>query len=86
MNTAPAPLPLTLDKTPGRGTGTEHAPTPRMVGRLPWYPLVGHRIGLRSNDLTTLASAFWVECLERGALSPQPGTKDADGNVVPFRG
>lgn len=28
--------------------------------RRPWYPLVGHREGLRANDLITLASAFWI--------------------------
>lgn len=27
---------------------------------VPWYPLVGHREGLRRNDLVTLASAFTV--------------------------
>jgi hypothetical protein len=32
----------------------------------PWYPLVGHREGLRSNDLITLASAFWILALEGG--------------------
>lgn len=77
---------ITLDKTPGMGTGTEQGtPTPRMVRR-PGYPLVGHRRGLRSNDLVTLASALWIECLERGALSPVPGTIDPDtGNVAPVR-
>ncbi len=28
--------------------------------RQPWYPLEGHREGLRANDLETLASAFLV--------------------------
>lgn len=87
MNPTTAPAAgITLAKTPGMGTGTEQGtPTPRMVRR-PWYPLVGHRQGLRANDLTTLASALWVECLERGALSPVPGTVDPDtGNVVPVR-
>lgn len=59
--------PLTLAKIPGMGTGTEHAPTtPRTTTRRPWYPLVGHRQGLRANDLVTLASALWVLALEGG--------------------
>lgn len=67
MNPTTAPGPgITLAKTPGMGTGTEHStPTPRTVRR-PWYPLVGHRRGLRANDLTTLASALWVLALEDG--------------------
>jgi hypothetical protein len=57
---------ITLDKTPGRGTGTEQGnPTPRMVRR-PWYPLMGHRAGLRANDLNTLGSALWLLALEGG--------------------
>lgn len=32
----------------------------------PWYPLVGHRSGLRMNDLVTLASAFAILKLEGG--------------------
>lgn len=32
----------------------------------PWYPLVGHRDGLRANDLVSLASAFWILALEGG--------------------
>jgi hypothetical protein len=32
----------------------------------PWYPLVGHRSGLRANDLVSLASAFFVLALEGG--------------------
>lgn len=78
------PRPLTLDKI----TDMDPTPasTPRTQDRRPWYPLVGHRSGLRRNDLTVLASALWVECLERGALSPIPGTVDPDtGNVVPVR-
>lgn len=59
--------PLTLAKIPGMGTGTEQAPTtPRTTTRRPWYPLVGHRQGLRRNDLTTLASALWLLALEGG--------------------
>lgn len=51
---------ITLDKIPGMGTGTEQGtPTTRTVRR-PWYPLVGHRQGLRRNDMTTLASALWI--------------------------
>ena len=33
---------------------------------LPWYPLVGHRPGLRMNDLSTLASAIFILALEGG--------------------
>lgn len=32
----------------------------------PWYPLVGHRDGLRANDLISLASALFVLALEGG--------------------
>jgi hypothetical protein len=49
----------------------------------PWYPLVGHREGLGRNDLVTLASALFVECLERGAVQPAPSTVDPEtGKVV----
>lgn len=76
--------PLTLDKI--TDMDSTPAPTPRTITRLPWYPLVGHRSGLRANDLVTLASALWIECLERGALSPVPGTVDpSTGDVVPVR-
>lgn len=51
---------ITLNKTPGMGMGTEQGtPLPKITPR-PWYPLVGHREGLRANDLVTLASAFWI--------------------------
>ena len=30
------------------------------ANRTPWYPLVGHREGLRANDLITLDSAFRI--------------------------
>lgn len=30
------------------------------ANRAPWYPLEGHREGLRANDLITLASAFTI--------------------------
>lgn len=32
----------------------------------PWYPLVGHREGLRANDLVSLASALFILALEGG--------------------
>lgn len=51
----------------------------------PWYPLIGHREGLRANDLISLASAFFIDCLEGGRLNPVPGTYDYEGNVVPAR-
>ena len=38
---------------------------PDMIKR-PYYPLIGHRDGLRANDLVTLASAFWILALEGG--------------------
>lgn len=38
---------------------------PKITPR-PWYPLVGHREGLRSNDLVTLASALFILSLEGG--------------------
>ena len=34
--------------------------------RLPWYPLMGHREGLRRNDPVTLASALFILALEGG--------------------
>jgi hypothetical protein len=34
--------------------------------RYPWYPLYGHRSGLRANDPVSLASAFWIMALEGG--------------------
>lgn len=77
------PTPLTLDKI--TDYDPTPAPTPRGT-RLPWYPLVGHRSGLRRNDLTTLASALWLEALERGVTAPIPGTVDpSTGDVVPAR-
>lgn len=33
---------------------------------LPWYPLHGHRPGLRANDLITLHSAFVILAMEGG--------------------
>lgn len=38
----------------------------RTEPRRPWYPLVGHRSGLKANDLVTLASALFVLALEGG--------------------
>jgi hypothetical protein len=34
--------------------------------RYPWYPLAGHREGLRANDLVTLHSAFVIMAMEGG--------------------
>jgi hypothetical protein len=56
------------DSTP---TPTEHAPTGTLPRR-PWYPLVGHRRGLRSNDLVALASALWILALEGGTAHVAP--------------
>lgn len=49
---------VSLDKIPGQGHTSRHATEP--APRLPYYPLVGHRAGLRRNDLGTLASALWI--------------------------
>lgn len=40
--------------------------SPRHPNPRPWYPLVGHRRGLRANDLVTLASAFVILANEGG--------------------
>lgn len=58
------PRPLTLDKI----TDMDPTPasTPRTQDRRPWYPLHGHRSGLRANDLGTLASALWILALHGG--------------------
>lgn len=66
---------VTPDKIPGQAA-TRH----------PWYPLVGHRDGLRMNDLVSLASAFWILANDGGTahLAPIPGTI-VDGRVVPVR-
>jgi hypothetical protein len=47
---------ITLNKTPGMSMGTEQGtPLPKIVGH---RRLVGHREGLRANDMITLHSAF----------------------------
>lgn len=55
--------------------------------RRPWYPLVGHREGLRRNDMITLHSALFILALEGGTVhqAPIPGTI-VDGKVIPFDG
>jgi hypothetical protein len=55
--------------------------------RQPWYPLAGHREGLRANDMISLHSAFVILSYHGGTAhqAPQPGTI-IDGNVVPFQG
>lgn len=56
--------------------------------RLPWYPLMGHREGLRRNDPVTLASALFILALEGGTAhgpSPIPGTVDDSGTVIAIR-
>ncbi len=37
-------------------------------GALPWYPLAGHREGLRANDPVTLHSAFLILAHEGGTV------------------
>lgn len=53
----------------------------------PWYPLAGHREGLRANDMISLHSAFVIIAFHGGTahVAPQPGTI-VNGNVVPFQG
>lgn len=53
----------------------------------PWYPLAGHREGLRANDLVTLHSAFVILAFHGGTahMSETPGTVRLDGSVVPFQ-
>ena len=55
---------------------------------LPWYPIMGHREGLRMNDLVTLHSAFVILGYHGGTahVSEIPGTTRDDGSVVPFQG
>ena len=57
---------ISLSKTPGMSMGTEQGtPAPKITPR-PWYPLVGHREGLRMNNPVTLASAIFILSLEGG--------------------
>lgn len=53
----------------------------------PWYPIAGHREGLRMNDLTTLHSAFVILGYHGGTAHAGeiPGMIRPDGTVVPFR-
>lgn len=46
--------------------------------------LYDHYWALRNNDLTALASAFWLDANARGVVGPIAGTI-ADGKVVPVR-
>src|SRR3546814_4770083 len=43
--------------------------------RLPRYPLMGHREGLRMNDMITLASALWVLALHSGTAHQTPAVQ-----------
>lgn len=55
---------------------------------LPWYPLMGHREGLRRNDPVTLASALFILALEGGTAhspAPIPGTVDDSGTIIAIR-
>jgi hypothetical protein len=60
---------VTLSKVGTEATmdvmGLAYPPVTRTVRR-PWYPLVGHRDGLRRNDMITLASALFILALEGG--------------------
>ena len=40
----------------------------------PWYPIVGHREGLRANDPVTLASALFILALEGGTAHLSPAS------------
>lgn len=54
----------------------------------PWYPLAGHREGLKANDLVTLHSAFVIIAMEGGTveMTMTPGTTfPGTDQVVPFR-
>lgn len=42
--------------------------------RYPWYPLVGHRSGLRANDMISLASALFILALEGGTAHMSPAS------------
>lgn len=66
------PWGVSLDKVPGQGHTSRYATEP--VTRRPWYPLVGHRDGLRKNDMVTLASAFWILANEGGCAHQAPIT------------
>lgn len=80
---------VALAKEYGMGGLVIHYPdVPSRSGQVyPWYPIVGHREGLRMNDLVTLASAFSILANEGGTahVSEIPGTTRSDGSVVPFR-
>lgn len=52
-------------------------------GRCPWYPLAGHRSGLRANDPVSLASAFMILALEGATAHMSVDLKaDADQHHV----
>jgi hypothetical protein len=76
------------------GKASDHCPLPYQSQsqtakpRLPWYPIMGHREGLRMNDLITLHSAFVIIGYHGGTahVSEIPGTTRSDGTVVPFQG
>lgn len=79
---------LSATTTPGEDTLQSRRLNASARRQRPWYPLVGHRDGLRANDLVTLASALFVLALEGGTAHgpwPVPGTTDANGDVVPVR-
>lgn len=63
------PAGVTLDKI--QPNDIRHAPGVNVATPRPLYPLVGHRAGLRANDLVSLASALWIEANERGASEPR---------------
>lgn len=67
MNRQPVTLHAhdSINLSTGQVTRSSQSQTAKLV---PWYPLVGHRDGLRANDLVTLASAFWIYALETGTL------------------
>lgn len=80
-------LPVPVDLTKDIPHSPELAEAVKFVRRirkpsLPRHPLYDHREGLRINDLTVLASAFWLDANARGALAPIPGTI-VNGRVVP---
>lgn len=51
--------------TDGRQVEQVSCPGTKIPQR-PWYPLVGHRVGLAANSPVALASAFWILANEGG--------------------
>lgn len=75
-----------ISLTTGQVVRSSQSQTAKQVW--PWYPLAGHREGLRANDLVTLHSAFVIIAMEGGTveMTLTPGTIfPGTDQVVPFR-